>query len=197
MPGRVRGARPGPAVFSTATCWPSRVSVRIRRRRWCRATRCGVVDAVGDGCDGARKAGDRVGMGFLGGQCNACEFLPPPWRFRQLHHDARHHRGSWAGPPRRGWSWVPDQASAVMPTLLSHHVQRAAVHALSPSRSAAWAIAARRRLQLRRRLRAQKRSWRKLFRGILTTSTAPPRRLWFRRPRRRIARRRESRGQRA
>lgn len=33
----------------------------------------GVVDAVGGGVT-AWKAGDRVGMGFLGGQCNACEF---------------------------------------------------------------------------------------------------------------------------
>ncbi|MGV0805636.1 zinc-binding dehydrogenase [Mycolicibacterium setense] len=33
----------------------------------------GVVDAVGDGV-GSWTVGDRVGLGFLGGQCNACEF---------------------------------------------------------------------------------------------------------------------------
>ncbi|CRZ13621.1 alcohol dehydrogenase [Mycolicibacterium neworleansense] len=33
----------------------------------------GVVDAIGDGVH-AWKPGDRVGLGFLGGQCNECEF---------------------------------------------------------------------------------------------------------------------------
>lgn len=33
----------------------------------------GVVDAIGDGVH-AFKPGDRVGLGFLGGQCNECEF---------------------------------------------------------------------------------------------------------------------------
>ena len=34
----------------------------------------GTIDAVGPGVDGRWQVGDRVGLGFLGGQCGQCEF---------------------------------------------------------------------------------------------------------------------------
>ncbi|SHW08843.1 alcohol dehydrogenase [Mycobacteroides abscessus subsp. abscessus] len=34
----------------------------------------GIVDAVGDGVDPRWQVGDRVGVGFLGGQCGQCDF---------------------------------------------------------------------------------------------------------------------------
>lgn len=42
----------------------------------------GVIDAVGPGVTTWR-VGERVGVGFLGGQCGVCDFSPA-WRLRQL-----------------------------------------------------------------------------------------------------------------